>query len=335
MSKHDPLESIAGKRVGIVAGWGSFPVHAAERLRANRCDVITAGLKGHAGDEVRRASSTYRPFGVLKLGAMLRYFRKAQVEHVVFAGKVFKDRIVHNGRGWVGHAPDLTCIRVLGGSFITRTRDGRDDTILTAIADEFARQNMPVLTIHQCAPDLLVEAGQIGSVRASRNQTQDIDFGWNIAKQMGRLDVGQSIIVKDQMVLAVEAVEGTDALIRRSESICPRGGFSLVKVAKPGQDMRFDVPTIGVQTVKRMAACGGRAIGIDADKTILVDRDETIAAANELRIAIVALRDDQIRLVGGEAPATGTTVSVSRPDATGIPSGLSRSNYPHNRYRAA
>jgi hypothetical protein len=265
---------------------------------------------------------------------MLRYFRKSKVEQVVFAGKIFKDRILHSGLGWIGHAPDLTCVRVLGGSFITRSRDGADDTILSAVTEEFLRRGIEVLTIQQCAPDILVEAGVVGNVVPSIQQNSDIDFGWKIAKGMGGLDVGQSIIVKDQMVIAVEAVEGTDSLVKRSAELCPRGGFTLIKVAKPNQDMRFDVPTVGVQTIRRMAECGGRAIAIDADKTIMVDREQTIALANALGIAIVALRDDQIGLVR-QTSNQDSTKRESELSSQATTGGLSRGSYPFNRYRAA
>ena len=125
----------------------------------------------------------------------------------------------------------------------------------------------------------------------SDGQMKDIEFGWELASEMGRLDIGQSVCVKGRAVLAVEAVEGTDECIRRAGELCPSGGFTVVKVAKPQQDMRFDVPAVGLGTIETMAAAGGRVLAIEANKTILLDRDEIVLAANNHGIQIVALHN--------------------------------------------
>ena len=125
--------------------------------------------------------------------------------------------------------------------------------------------------------------------KPSDAQWRDIRFGWELAKEMGRLDVGQSVIVHDMAVIAVEAIEGTDRAIRRSAELCRRGGFTVVKVAKPKQDMRFDVPTIGLQTIKTMHESGGRVLAIESDMTIILDEPDVIELADKLGIAIVAV----------------------------------------------
>jgi DUF1009 family protein len=134
-------------------------------------------------------------------------------------------------------------------------------------------------------------------------QSKDIAFGWKLAKEIGRLDVGQCVVVKDQTVIAVEAIEGTDACISRAGDLCRGGGFTIVKTAKPQQDMRFDVPTVGVWTLESMAAAGGKVLAIEAGRTILVDESDFIRFANEHRIAVVAL--DSARM-----PATQTLKSA-------------------------
>jgi DUF1009 family protein len=136
---------------------------------------------------------------------------------------------------------------------------------------------------------LLPPAGQLTRRSVSAAQQKDIEFGWQLAKAMGRLDVGQSVAVKDRAVLAVEAIEGTDECIRRAGELCPAGGFTLVKVAKPNQDMRFDVPTIGLGTLKAMSRSGGRVLAIEAGQTIVVGRQEVIDFANQEKLVIVAL----------------------------------------------
>src|SRR5262249_29485322 len=123
----------------------------------------------------------------------------------------------------------------------------------------------------------------------SRAEESDITFGWELAKEMGRLDVGQSVAVKERAVLAVEAIEGTDRAIARAGELCPAGGFVVVKVAKPQQDMRFDVPTVGCATIESMYRAGGRVLAVEAGKTIVIDQDETVALANRYGITMVAL----------------------------------------------
>jgi DUF1009 family protein len=138
------------------------------------------------------------------------------------------------------------------------------------------------------APELLAKAGQLTRRGPTASQLQDIAFGWNLAKEIGRLDIGQSVAVKGRAVIAVEAVEGTDACIRRAGELCPQGGFTVVKVAKPQQDMRFDVPTIGIGTIENLAAAGASVLAIEAGKTIVVDQAEVVALADRHGLAIVA-----------------------------------------------
>lgn len=275
--------------IGLIAGWGSFPLEVAQRIRAGGNELAVVALKGHADDGIRSLATHFRAMGVLKVGAHLRFFSRLRVNKVVWAGKIFKHRILYQGRGWIEHVPDVTCLRVLGASFVTHSRDGRDDTVLQAIVHEYERRGFQVMPITQVAPGLLVEEGCLTRRRPPRGSLLDAQFGMHIAKSMGGLDIGQSITVKDQIVLGVEAIEGTDALIARTARLCPRGGFTLVKVAKPKQDMRFDVPTIGRRTVEQMLRAGGKTIVVEAGRTIFVDRDETLQLANQQGVSIISL----------------------------------------------
>jgi hypothetical protein len=139
------------------------------------------------------------------------------------------------------------------------------------------------------APELLAQAGQFTRRGPTAAQQQDIAFGWELAKEIGRLDIGQSVAVKGRAVIAVEAVEGTDACIRRAGELCPQGGFTVVKVAKPQQDMRFDVPTIGIGTIESLATAGASVLAIEAGKTIVVDQAEVVAVADKHGLVIVAV----------------------------------------------
>ena len=172
----------------------------------------------------------------------------------------------------------------------------KDDTLLLAVIREFERDHIRFESALDYCPELLVKHGFLTRRKPSTAQWRDIRFGWDIAKEMGRLDIGQTVVVNDTAVIAVEAIEGTDAAIRRAGTLCRRGGFSVVKVAKPQQDMRFDVPTVGMQTIQSMHESGGRVLAIESDKTIVLDQEETVALADKLGIAIVALNADELAL---------------------------------------
>ncbi|MFN3190997.1 MAG: LpxI family protein [Aureliella sp.] len=283
--------------VGIIAGWGSFPVEVAEQLRSRGIDVYVAGLRGHASPDLQHIATGFEWKGVLKIGAQMRFLQRNGVSRVVLAGKIFKDRILYHGLGWIQHLPDLTTYRILGGSFVTKSRDGRDDTVLSAVVSAFERKSMKILSVTEVAPSLLIQEGVACGGKPGRSGQLDADFGWHIARQMGGLDIGQSVTVKDQVVLGVEAIEGTDALIHRTGALCPRGGFTLVKIAKPNQDMRFDVPTIGCRTVEQMAKAGGKTIVVEAGKTIFVDREETLRTAAKYQVRIIALSAEKVSSV--------------------------------------
>lgn len=286
--------SLRGKRVGLIAGWGSFPVEVAQKCLEEGTELFVVGLNGHADPVLSQMATDFKWMGVAKLGGHMRFFKKHGVDRVALAGKLFKDRLLYHGMGWVGLLPDWTTLQVMGSIFVTRKRSAGDDTILSSVVSAFEIAGITMIPITEIAPQLLIEEGQIVGKRLSQTQLNDIRFGWQIARQMGGMDIGQSIIVKDQLVLAVEAIEGTDALISRTGKLCPRGGFTLVKVAKPQQDMRFDVPTIGPLTVQRMGEAGGKVIAVEAGMTILVQREETLALAKQLGVSIVALSDANV-----------------------------------------
>ena len=275
-------------RVGIVAGWGEYPGKVASAVRARGGSVTIAAIRDHASEELHSLADQMKWFGVCKLGAMQRFFAEHNVDQVCLAGKLFKDRILFHGLGWVQHAPDLECVRTMVRPLFSKHGSTTDDTLLGAVVASFERRGMSVVPGTDYATDLIAQTGLLTQCRPTRSVMSDIEFGWDIAKRMGGLDIGQSITVKNRTVLSVEAVEGTDACIERTGILCPMGHWSLVKVAKPQQDMRFDLPTIGPQTIDRMAKAGGRAIAIEAGKTIVIDRTRTLALANRHRIAILS-----------------------------------------------
>lgn len=276
------------RRIGLLAAWGRFPVLVAEALRRQGFHVSCLGVADMADPQLREICQDFEWVGWAKLGGAIRYFRRCGIREATMAGK-FHKTLIYQPRVWMRHLPDWRFIRTFYHYFITHERDNKDDTLLGALADAFAADGIVFHPATDFAPELLVKPGQLAGRPPSANQQKDIEFGWDIAKQMGGLDIGQSICVKDQAVLAVEAVEGTDACILRAGDLCRQGGFTIVKVAKPQQDMRFDVPTVGVRTLRTMVSAGAKVLAIEGDRTILLDDNEFRKFAEYHKLSVVAL----------------------------------------------
>ena len=165
-------------------------------------------------------------------------------------------------------------------------KDKRNDAVLGAVADEFGRHGIIMQDCIQYSAEDMAPAGVLTRGQPTEKQQRDADFGWKLAKEMGRLDIGQSIAVKETEVIAVEAIEGTDRMIERAGQLCSHGGWTLVKVAKPDQDMRFDVPTAGPDTIRHLKEHGAKQLVIEAGKTLIVDRETLLKAADKAGIVI-------------------------------------------------
>jgi UDP-2,3-diacylglucosamine hydrolase len=283
---HSPLHTPC--RVGLLAGWGRYPVLVAEALRRQGYEIYCLGVVGHADPRLAELCDGFNWTGLGRFGYAIRYMKRHGVTDATMAGKIHKVLLFQPWR-LVRHLPDLRTIRMFVPHFLTRRKDCRDDTLLGAICNEFAGEGIRFGPATDYAPELLVAQGQLTRRSPNAAQWKDIRFGWQMAKEIGRLDMGQSVAVKDQVVLAAEAVEGTDECIRRAGVLCRQGGFTVVKVAKPQQDMRFDVPTIGLGTIKTLAEAGARVLAVEAGRTILLDGPEVIDAADRQGIVIVAL----------------------------------------------
>jgi UDP-2,3-diacylglucosamine hydrolase len=273
-----------------MAGWGRFPILVAQALQQHGHKVVCLGIKEHADPALAEYCERFDWVGLGQLGRAIRFYRRHDVSRATMAGKVHKVRLFHRG-GWINHFPDWTGLKAFYPHFITTHRDRKDDTLLGVVVQTFARGGITFGPATDYAPELLVKAGCLTTRRPTAAQQKDIEFGWQLAKEMGRLDIGQSVAIKDRAVLAVEAIEGTDECIRRAGALCQAGGFTVVKVAKPQQDMRFDVPTIGLGTVQSLHASGGQVLAVEAEKTIIVDEPVVVQFANQHGIAIVAIAD--------------------------------------------
>jgi DUF1009 family protein len=287
--------------VGLLAGSGRFPLAFAEKARELGLRVVCIALRDAAeADLAGRVDRFYwtRP---ARLGRMIRLFKRAGVRRIVMAGKVPKANILYKPWKALTLLPDWRTVCW----WLRPRRDNKDDTLLLSLIDEFGRDGLEFASALDLCPELLVSPGVLTRRRPSVAEQADIDFGWVLAKRMGDLDVGQSVAVKEQAALAVEAIEGTDRAILRAGELCRNGGFTVVKVAKPRQDMRFDVPTVGTSTIETMRTARARVLAIEADCTIVLDQDETVALADRYGLTIVALP-------AGYAPGEGRAVPFVR-----------------------
>lgn len=275
-------------KIGLIAGWGNFPVRVAESLVEQGYEVTCIAVKGHADPVLKDICQGYREFGMGRMGSQIRFLRNAGVTRATMAGKIFKT-ILFEPFVLLKHFPDITFWRHFFPIFLTKSRDRKDDTLLTTVTELYASGGIMFAPATDFAPDLLVAEGVLTNRKPTEQQKKDIEFGWTMAREMGRLDVGQSVVVKNLAALAIEAIEGTDACIARAGELCKSGGFTVVKTAKPQQDMRFDVPTVGTGTIESIHKGGGKVLAIEARRTIMLDQEETIALADKLGICIIAL----------------------------------------------
>jgi DUF1009 family protein len=276
--------------IGLLAGSGRFPILFAEAARRQSLAVACVGIRYEASEALGELCETFDYVGISKLGKMIRTFKRLGVRRIVMAGKVTKN-VMYTPWRIVQLWPDY---RMLHMWYRTCRADKRDDSILLAVIAEFERDGMTFASALDYCPELLVKEGTLTRRRPTPAERADVQFGWNLAKEMGRLDVGQSVAVKEKAALAVEAIEGTDRCIERAGSLCRAGGWTLVKVAKPQQDMRFDVPTIGTSTIENLHKAGARVLAIEANMTIVIDQPDVVALADRYGISIIAVDPSEV-----------------------------------------
>jgi DUF1009 family protein len=272
-------EPASGEVLGLIAGQGAFPLEVARTARRRGVRVACVALRDQTRPEIAGAVESITWIYPGEVGAGLAAFRAAGVRDVVMAGKVTKSDLFQN--------PDALRLDANAAEMIGELADRKDDTILGKLADFLETLGLRLLPQYALTPELLVEAGVLTKTMPSEAQRADIAFGFPIAKTIGALDIGQTVVVKDRAVLAVEAIEGTDAAIRRAGRIAR--GACVVKVAKPSQDPRFDVPTIGLGTVAVLAEAQIAALAIEAGATVVLERDAVVREADRHGIAIVAV----------------------------------------------
>ena len=266
-------------RIGIIAGNGRFPFLALQGARDLGHDVTVVAIKEEAFPEIemtaaaRGAALHWVSLG--QLGRCIKLLKAAGVSQAVMAGQVRHVKI------FSGIIPDLTLLSVL-----RRLKAKNTDALISAVADVMRDEGIELLDSTLFLAPLLARAGVLTARAPDEQEQADFQFGYRMADAVAALDIGQTIVVKDKAVVAVEAMEGTDAAITRAGHLAG-AGVRVVKVAKPNQDMRFDVPVIGVATVRAMRAAGASALSVDAGRTLVLDGEQVFASANEASSCIV------------------------------------------------
>ncbi|MCS7033485.1 MAG: UDP-2,3-diacylglucosamine diphosphatase LpxI [Phycisphaerae bacterium] len=271
--------------IGLIAGEGIFPFLVARGARAAGKRVVCLGLSGSVDDALAAEVDWYRRVSVVRISSWIRALRRQRVEEAVMVGRVVKTRM-YARFGFLQNIPDLRTARL----WFTRLRhDKRPFAILSALADTLEAEGIRLIDSTTFTRDQLVTAGVLTRTRPTEAQMMDARHGWELCRQISRLDIGQSIAIKAKDVIAVEALEGTNAMIERAGSLCPTGGWTLIKVANARQDMRMDVPTVGVKTIEKLAAAGARCVVLEAGKTTFLEKDKVIELADRCGIAIVGM----------------------------------------------
>jgi DUF1009 family protein len=284
---------LAGETVGILAGWGRYPLAVAEAVHRRGGRTAILAIRGHADADFERVADVHGTVGVAEIGTAIDFFRRHGARRATMAGKIHKRQFF--GRGaWLRNLPDWVGLATFWPHFVARRRDNRDDSLLGAIARAFDSRGVTICPATDFAPELLATEGVLAGPPLTPRREADVAFGWQLAKALGRHDIGQTVVVKNRAPLALEAIEGTDECIRRAGTLCPAGGMVVVKVAKPQQDLRFDMPTVGVGTLDSLVAAGAAVLAIEAGRTILVDAAALFARAASAGITLVSRCDDAV-----------------------------------------
>jgi DUF1009 family protein len=273
-------------RIGLIAGNGRFPFLALQGARSLGHDVTVVAVKEEAFPELeaaaRAAGADLTWVSLGHLGKCIKVLKAAGVQQALMAGQVKHAKIFSSGI-----IPDLTLLSVL-----TKLKARNTDALISAVAEVLRGDGIELLDSTAFLEPLLAKRGNLGRREPTPEELADLAFGYRMADAVAALDIGQTIVVKDQAVVAVEAMEGTDAVIRRAGEIAGPG-TRIVKVAKPNQDMRFDVPVVGLATIESMTAAGASAISIDAGKTLVVDGGKFFEAADAAGIAVIGRSTEQ------------------------------------------
>jgi len=282
-----PPDSASARCVGILCGSGLLPLRVAESLTGAGARVVAIGIEGEADPAIQEAAAEVHWTGLAKLGHWVSILRKAGAGEMLMCGAIRKGRMFASKAAML---PDWRSVKLWYGRLASKG----DHTILGALVEEFEKEGIRVRSVPECCPELMAPAGCLTRRSPGRQQWRDIRFGWPIVKQVAALQIGQCIVVKDQAVVAVEGIDGTDATLERGGALAGKGAVA-VKVAKEGHDPRFDLPSIGPDTVDTLQRTGVAVLAVEAGQTILLDAAEVADRAERAGVCIIALGPDELR----------------------------------------
>jgi UDP-2,3-diacylglucosamine hydrolase len=265
-------------KYGLIAGNGRFPFLVLQSAREQGLDVVVAAIKEEAFAEIESCGYPVHWLGLGELGKLIRLFRNSGVQKAIMAGQVKHVQIFGSS------FPDLTMIRMLAG-----LKQKNTDSLIGGVAHVLEESGISLIDSTALLNPYLAVPGNLTRRGLNSAEMSDVDYGRPIAHRIASMDLGQTIVVRDRAVVAVEAMEGTDAVILRAGELVNRKNLTVIKVSKPKQDMRFDIPVVGLSTLKTMISSGATALVIDAGRTLVFDRDEFARTADEHDIAVVAL----------------------------------------------
>ena len=264
-------------KIGLIAGNGKFPILFAQAAKKKSVSVTAIGIKGETSEEIEAYVDKIYWLGPGELNKLFATLSNEKIGSVVMAGQVKHKTIFDRSINI-----DEKMRRLLD-----TVKDKKTDSLIGAVAGMLEKAGIKVLDSTTFLADYLPEKGILTESSPDKRMLEDIEFGRGIAKSIAGLDIGQTIVVKDKAVLAIEAIEGTDEAIKRGAEY-GKEGIVVVKVSKPGQDMRFDIPTIGPETIKLLKELKASCISINAKKTLIIDKEETLKAADKAGIAVIA-----------------------------------------------
>lgn len=270
--------------VGLIAGEGRLPFLVAAGAKRAGLKVVCVGLADNVEASLASKVDIYYEAAIARPGSWIRRLRRHGVNRAVMVGRVAKGRIFTPWR-ILRYLPDWRAVRIW--YWRLRRKPKQNDMVLGALADELASGGIVLESSTMYCKEHLAAAGVLTKHQPSASVKGDIEFGWQIVKKLGELDIGQAIAVKEREVIAVEAIEGTAKMIERAGQYCKSGGWTLIKTAKPNQDERFDMPCVGPDTIRSLAENAAKCLVLEAERTIIIDKAETIELADRLGIAIV------------------------------------------------
>jgi DUF1009 family protein len=270
--------------LGLIAGEGRLPFLVAAGAREAGLKVVCVGLADNAEPNLSNEVDVFYEVAIARPGTWIRKLKKHGVTRTVMVGRVAKSRLFTPWR-ILRYLPDWRAFRIY--YWRLHGKNKLTASVLSATADELASGGIVLENSTMYCKEHLAAAGLMTETKQHSSVEGDIEFGWQIAKKLGELDIGQAIAVKEKEVIAVEAIEGTAKMIERVGQFCKSGGWTLIKTSKPGQDMRFDVPCVGPDTIRSLAENGGKCLVVEAGKTIIIDKPDTIKLADQLGITIL------------------------------------------------